>query len=115
MSGGRPSYRRLETLSSLYDGYRKVFRVSGTELLLLQTAGRHILIENRCPHQGYPLHRATCEGDTLRCPKHGLTFDLGSGACITQGASCGGLIHHQPVYEGNGIGVLSNLIEQQGA
>lgn len=110
MTGFGARFCRLEVLSSLHDGYRKVCRIAGRELLLLQADGQIHLIENRCPHQGFPLHRASLQGDTIRCPKHGLTFSLASGACTTPGASCGGLIQVQPVYEGNAIGMLSHSI-----
>ncbi|WP_372239619.1 Rieske (2Fe-2S) protein [Pseudomonas sp. L-22-4S-12] len=31
-----------------------------------------MLLENRCPHQGAPLHNATLAGTVLRCARHGV-------------------------------------------
>ena len=56
----------LERLINLHEGYRKTFQVNGQALLLLVVDNRPVLIEDRCPHQGAPLGRATLEGDVLR-------------------------------------------------
>jgi nitrite reductase/ring-hydroxylating ferredoxin subunit len=36
--------------------------------LLLVIEGRPVLLENRCPHQGAPLHNASLQGQVLRTP-----------------------------------------------
>lgn len=113
MTGAATRFCRLETLSSLHDGYRRVFRVSGRELLLLQVDGEHFLIENRCPHQGFPLLDASRQGSTIRCSRHGFSFDLVSGACVGDSSKCGRLVRYQPVYEGNAIGVLSSSADEE--
>jgi nitrite reductase/ring-hydroxylating ferredoxin subunit len=94
----------LEKLHQLYDGYRKAIRVAGQSLLLLQENGKPILIKNVCPHAGAALTSATCNGKTLRCPMHGMEFDLISGR--SSHPACGQTLQFIPLhYEGNTLGI----------
>ncbi len=99
------AYRELVKLHQLYDGYRLPLQLSGRQWLLLQEAGRVYLIANQCPHQGATLWQASVVGGSaLRCPQHGMVFDLCSGQEINR--ACSGRLQHLPlVYEGNGVGV----------
>lgn len=83
---------RLDELAS---GERRVVRVDGREIGVLNVDGRLYAVRNRCPHQGAELCRGTVggtmlpsdpkeyrhglEGRVLRCPWHGWEFDLESG------------------------------------
>lgn len=71
----------LENPALLQDGYRKVFHLAGRQLLLLHHAGRTRLLDNICPHAGYPLDAGQIIDNHLRCPMHGYLFDLDSGDC----------------------------------
>ena len=44
-------------------------------------------IDDRCPHQGYPLSQGTVKGGVLTCEWHNWKFELGSGACTFGGES----------------------------
>jgi len=93
----------LEKLHRLHDGYSKAVAIEGQSLLLLQTEGKVHLIANSCPHMQAPLTRASISGNTIRCPVHGIEFDLISG-CAKKGQ--GGKLRRYPlVYEGNQIAV----------
>jgi phenylpropionate dioxygenase-like ring-hydroxylating dioxygenase large terminal subunit len=50
-------------------------------LLWRDTAGRVIVLEDRCCHRAAPLSKGRREGDCIRCMYHGLLFDS-SGRCI---------------------------------
>lgn len=39
-------------------------------------------IDNRCPHEGYPLVQGLVHGCTLTCAWHNYKFDLRDGACL---------------------------------
>ena len=94
----------LEKLHQLYDGYRKPIQLAGQQLLLLQENGKTRLIKNQCPHIGAPLTHATCEGEFLRCPMHGIEFDLHTGR--SRSSVCTQTLQFfLLVYEGNTIGV----------
>ena len=44
------------------------------------TDGRLVALDNRCCHRGAPLHMGHREGDSLRCPYHGMLFNA-EGQC----------------------------------
>lgn len=40
-------------------------------------SGKVAALEDRCIHRGMPLSRGgECDGDIIRCPYHGLEYDL---------------------------------------
>lgn len=64
---------------------RAVLKVEGRQIALFETEGRLFAINNRCPHEGYPLVEGSLKKDCkLACNWHGWTFDLASGQA-TQG------------------------------
>ncbi|MCE3253787.1 MAG: Rieske (2Fe-2S) protein [Cellvibrio sp.] len=94
----------LEKLHQLYDGYRKPVKLAGQDLLLIQENGKTCLIKNHCPHAGAPLTYATSNNNYLRCPLHGIEFDLATGR--SRSPVCASSLQFLPlVYEGNSIGV----------
>lgn len=94
----------LEKLHQLYDGYRKAFALDGQPLLLLQENGKTLLIKNSCPHAGAALTYATCTGSAIRCPLHGMEFDLTTGR--SRNPACANALQFLPlIYEGSNIGV----------
>ncbi len=44
-------------------------------------AGKVAALHDLCPHRFAPLHKGTVIGDAIRCPYHGLQFDV-SGNCV---------------------------------
>ncbi len=97
----------LEKLHQLYDGYRKAITLGGQPLLLLQENGKTLLIKNACPHAGAALTYATCAGNTLRCPLHGMEFDLRNGNSLSP--ACRESLQFIPlIYDGNMLGVELN-------
>ncbi|HEX7763586.1 MAG TPA: Rieske 2Fe-2S domain-containing protein [Cellvibrio sp.] len=97
----------LEKLHQLYDGYRKAFTLGGQSLLLLQENGKTLLMKNSCPHAGAALTYATCVGNAIRCPLHGMVFDLHSGRSTNP--ACSDSLQFIPlIYEGNTLGVEWN-------
>jgi len=93
----------LEHLLSLEEGYRRVFSLQGRSLLLMVVEGRTLLLENRCPHQGAPLHNATLAAGVLRCARHGIEFELLSGRALN--AQCPGLVHLPLAYAADRVGI----------
>jgi nitrite reductase/ring-hydroxylating ferredoxin subunit len=93
----------LERLLNLEEGYRRVFPLPGRSLLLMVVEGRTLLLENRCPHQGAPLHNATLAAGVLRCARHGIEFDLLSGRALN--AQCPGLVQLPLAYTADRVGI----------
>ena len=99
------TYFVLEKLVNLHDGYRRVFRVDGISLLLIQENGQRYLCRDMCPHKGFPMHTGTMLGSRLRCAYHAMEFDLArDGRCI-QHPLQPGVKMYELVYEGNEVGV----------
>ena len=97
------AFYRLEQLLNLYDGYRRVFTVGRQSLLLIQEEGQRYLLLNQCPHQQAPLHQGTINGGYLRCPFHGMEFNLATGAAKIP---CNGTLERLLIkYDGNSLGV----------
>lgn len=95
----------LEKLHQLYDGYRQVFRMGGREWMLVQEEGRLYCIANQCPHLQAPLARASINNKILRCPMHGIEFDLRSGLPLSPTSCRHALTFLSLIYEGNQVGV----------
>jgi nitrite reductase/ring-hydroxylating ferredoxin subunit len=94
----------LEKLHQLYDGYRKPVKLAGQDFLLLQENGKTCLIKNQCPHAGAPLTHATYSENSLRCPLHGIAFDLTTGR--SRSPVCANTLQFLPlIYEGSSIGI----------
>ena len=67
------------TADELAPGQRKLVFVDGRSIVLFNIEGQMHAIDNSCPHNGASLASGTLEGCMLRCPAHGLRFDVRSG------------------------------------
>lgn len=63
----------------LAPGQRKLVFVDGRGIVLFNIDGQLHGIDNSCPHNGASLASGSLEGCLLRCPAHGLRFDVRSG------------------------------------
>lgn len=98
------AFQALEKLMYLEDGYRREFIIDGLPLLLLQDQGQRYLIRNQCPHRGQRLTEGDVLNGVIRCPQHGWSFELNTGAC--RFPALGPCLTHYPlVLEGNQIGI----------
>jgi 3-phenylpropionate/trans-cinnamate dioxygenase ferredoxin subunit len=67
------------TVDELAAGQRKLAFIEGRSIVLFNIAGTIHAIDNSCPHNGASLASGKLEGCVLRCPAHGLRFDLRTG------------------------------------
>jgi 3-phenylpropionate/trans-cinnamate dioxygenase ferredoxin subunit len=74
----------VASVDELTPGQRKLAFVDGRSVVLFNIEGNVIAIENSCPHNGASLANGQLDGHVLRCPAHGLRFDLR--ACPEQDA-----------------------------
>jgi 3-phenylpropionate/trans-cinnamate dioxygenase ferredoxin subunit len=79
-------------------GARRIVRIDGRAIGVLNVDGRYYAIRNVCPHHGAPLCEGRIEGTMLpsapheyvfgmrnrilRCPWHGFEFDLETGRSL---------------------------------
>ncbi|RKE39603.1 3-phenylpropionate/trans-cinnamate dioxygenase ferredoxin subunit [Paraburkholderia sp. BL23I1N1] len=73
----------------LAPGQRKLVFVDGRSIVVFNIDGGLYAVENACPHNGASIASGQLEGRLLRCPAHGLRFDVSTG-CMP-GQDGGGL------------------------
>jgi 3-phenylpropionate/trans-cinnamate dioxygenase ferredoxin subunit len=66
-------------VDELAPGQRKLAFVDGRSIVVFNVAGAIHAIDNSCPHNGASLASGQLEGCMLRCPAHGLRFDVRTG------------------------------------
>lgn len=82
-SGPEARWTRATTLDELKPGAARVLRVGREQIALFRLwDGRIFAVDNRCPHEGYPLVQGAVSGQTLTCVWHNFKFDLEDGACL---------------------------------
>ncbi|MCA9699469.1 MAG: Rieske 2Fe-2S domain-containing protein, partial [Myxococcales bacterium] len=64
------TWRRATTLDELERRGALVFKHERFQLAILQSQGRCYAVDNRCPHEGYPLSQGTVDGCVLTCNWH---------------------------------------------
>ncbi|GAB4557230.1 MAG: hypothetical protein Tsb0020_01180 [Haliangiales bacterium] len=67
-------------------GAPRTVRVDKHQIVVFRLpSGSLHAIDNRCPHEGYPLSTGRVEGDVLTCEWHNWKFRLCDGACVLGG------------------------------
>jgi nitrite reductase/ring-hydroxylating ferredoxin subunit len=78
-SDWRPAF----PLTALPVGRSRVFRANRHQIALFRPSADEVYaVDNRCPHEGYPLAQGRVHGRALVCAWHNFTFDLASGRCL---------------------------------
>jgi 3-phenylpropionate/trans-cinnamate dioxygenase ferredoxin component len=72
-------------LSLLSLGQPRCVNLGSTSVLVCRTESGIYAVENLCTHMDSPLYGGTIEGEAIRCPLHGLKFDLRTGEPFTMG------------------------------
>ena len=75
-------------VGELQPGQRKLVFVDGRSVVVFNVGGAIRAIDNACPHNGASLASGPLEGHVLRCPAHGLRFDLNTGCTPGGGGLC---------------------------
>jgi len=80
--------REVCRADELTPGQRKIVFVDGRCVVLFNLGGELRAIDDACPHNGASLLTGRLEGSVLRCPAHGLAFDLLTGCSPASRALC---------------------------
>ena len=79
-------YVKVAEVDTLREKERLVVKAAGRQILLIQSGKEIYALNNRCPHEGYPLKVGTLtEGCVLTCNWHNWKFDLDSGRTLVGG------------------------------
>ncbi|MCF8474202.1 MAG: Rieske (2Fe-2S) protein [Emcibacter sp.] len=77
---------KVSNIAKLVENGRMIFRHKGKQILLIKKDEQIFAVNNRCPHEGYPLSEGTLSEDcNLTCNWHNWKFDLTSGETIVGG------------------------------
>ena len=73
-------------LEELEPGSIRTFKKDGLQAAVGRTLeGEVFAVDNRCPHEGYPLAQGTLKGCSLTCCWHNWKFDVRDGRCLLGG------------------------------
>lgn len=72
---------RLAMLAELEEGCPALRKLGDRRFVCVRRGERVSVLDDRCPHQGYPLSQGTVRGGELTCQWHNWKFDLDTGAC----------------------------------
>lgn len=75
----------LGTIEALPEGAPVLRKAEGQRFLCVRRGEVVHALDDRCPHQGYPLSQGTVDGGVLTCEWHNWKFDLASGGCLFGG------------------------------
>lgn len=82
------SWVKALDFSTLKKSGREVVKVGGRQILLVYSQQHIYALNNRCPHEGYPLKVGTLtSGCVLTCNWHNWKFDLSTGETLVGGDS----------------------------
>ncbi len=70
------------TLEQLNQSGKIIVKRDDKQILLIATDAAIFAVDNRCPHEGYPLAEGALDGCTLTCHWHHWKFDLASGRTL---------------------------------
>lgn len=77
------NWTRTCALSDLEVHKGRVVKVDGKQVAIFRLPGDAIYaVDNRCPHEGYPLGQGYVQGCVLTCAWHNFKFDLRDGSCL---------------------------------
>ena len=70
-------------------GARRVVRRQGMAVAVFRNSDDKVFaLLDRCPHKGGPLSQGIVFGETVACPLHNMTIDLGSGCARAPDKGC---------------------------
>jgi nitrite reductase/ring-hydroxylating ferredoxin subunit len=76
------TYHKLCAVADVEEGKSKPFTIEGTHLALFNDGGKFHVVDNRCPHMGYPMSEGSVRDGVLICHWHHWEFDLKTGGCF---------------------------------
>lgn len=66
-------------LADFPEGSITAVKLLGQELVIVCREGEYFALPDRCTHQRFPLHDGELVNESIRCIRHGATFNLRTG------------------------------------
>lgn len=73
------NYIEVARLDEMPPGKGSLFIVEGKNVALFNVDGKIYAIADTCPHAGGSLGMGKLDGNIVRCPVHGMKFDVTNG------------------------------------
>lgn len=83
-----PQWHKVTNVDLLCDGEMQGHEVAGHPVLLINLDGEVLAYRDRCPHQGWPLHRGVLEEEALTCANHLWVFNVSTGQGVNTPVDC---------------------------
>jgi nitrite reductase/ring-hydroxylating ferredoxin subunit len=78
-----PDYRTVARVSAVPSGMGTVVTVKGQDIAIFNVQGKFYAVDNRCPHQDYPLGMSPIFDNLVICIGHAWRFDIKTGECFS--------------------------------
>lgn len=85
MPGGKPAWRLVGEVKRFASGVATRIECDGRALFVYRSGRTLRVYDSHCPHERTDIPLEALSGRELKCPKHGWTFDVANGACISIG------------------------------
>jgi 3-phenylpropionate/trans-cinnamate dioxygenase ferredoxin subunit len=79
-SNDMAAFKKVTTLDALSPGQCMTAVVNASYVAVFNVAGKFHATDGRCPHMGGLLGNGTLDGCVVKCPEHGMRFDVTTGA-----------------------------------
>lgn len=79
------AWHSLGEAASFRDRETTLIERDGSAVFVHRMGESWLVYDSQCPHQGTRIPLAALEGGMLKCPKHGWTFDIRGGVCVSGG------------------------------
>ena len=77
------AFTRVARFDELVEAQPNAAQFKDTPIVLVRRGNNAFALAARCAHAGGPLAEGTVEGDTIKCPWHGSTYDIATGSVVT--------------------------------
>ena len=108
-----PSYRTVARVSAVPSGKGTVVTVKGQEIAIFNLQGTFYALDNRCPHQDYPLGMSPIFDNLVLCIGHAWRFDIKTGECYSVPGVC--VQTYEVVVEGDEVKIRDDTIPGESA
>jgi nitrite reductase/ring-hydroxylating ferredoxin subunit len=81
-------YVTVARASAVPSGTGSVTTVKGQDIAVFNIQGKFYALDNRCPHQDYPLGRSPVFDNFVICIGHAWRFDIKTGECSSVPGGC---------------------------
>ena len=103
-----PDYRTVARVSAVPSGKGTVVTVKGQEIAIFNRQGKFYALDNRCPHQDYPLGMSPTFDNLVICIGHAWRFDMKTGECYSVPGVC--VQTYEVLVEGDEVKIRDDAI-----